>query len=261
MNDLHKYLDVAIAAVKEVRPLILDIYHTQFDVKMKEDNSPVTKADLTSDRVLRSFIHKSFPNHAILSEETTDDLSRLDNDYVWIIDPLDGTKDFVGRDDEFSVNVALSYKKEIILGVILVPITGEIFYAMKGHGSHVILNDKVKRIYVSSRTNDLTMVRSRYHFKEEEKLLIEKNKDLITNVVTIGSAIKACRIAEGKAEISYRSSPGTKEWDIAASQIILEEAGGYLLKPDGSKYLYNRINVNNLEGYVMISNKEFLKLL
>ncbi|MGI6644854.1 MAG: 3'(2'),5'-bisphosphate nucleotidase CysQ family protein [Bacilli bacterium] len=259
--DLNKYLDVIFEALEILRPMILDIYHSPFDVALKSDDSPVTRADLITDQFLINHLRKHFPEHAFLTEESKDNLARLHNDYVWIIDPIDGTKDFIGKDNEFTTNIALSYKHEIVLGVIFAPVSGDIYYALKNNGSYVIRNGKPCKIHVSSKSNDLHIVRSRYHFKEKEQEFIDKNKDIITKVSTIGAALKACAIAEGKADISYRSSDGTKEWDTAASQIIVEEAGGFFLKPDGSRYSYNREDVHNREGYFITNKREHLDLL
>jgi 3'(2'), 5'-bisphosphate nucleotidase len=101
---------------------------------------------------------------------------------------------------------------------------------------------------------------SRNHFNEQEKAVIQKHAQKITHQTSFGSSIKACKIAEGLAEISYRLSNGTKEWDTAASQIIVEEAGGLFVKPDGSRYRYNRPQVINLEGYIIVNRKENILL-
>ena len=122
---MEKYLaelSEMIKVAKEVSSLVLDIYHKGFTVEIKEDNSPVTDADKSSDQVIRSHLLKCFPNHAFLSEEEADDLSRLDKDFVFIIDPLDGTKDFVNHDDEFAINLALCYKHEIVASVTAIPV-------------------------------------------------------------------------------------------------------------------------------------------
>ena len=127
--NYEKELNAAIKAAKDASKVILDFYHNGFKVETKDDNSPVTSADKASDKLIKEELIKAFPNYAFLTEESynKNDRSRLKNDYVWIIDPLDGTKDFVAHDDEFTINIALSYKHEVVLGVVLIPVKNEIF--------------------------------------------------------------------------------------------------------------------------------------
>lgn len=256
----EKELKAVLAAGELAKEAILKIYHAGFAVEIKSDNSPVTLADKTSDAIFRCELSRAFPSYAFLTEEAADDLSRLDNDYVWIIDPLDGTKDFVAKDDQFTINVALSYKHQAVLGVIIIPVSGDIYYAITGQGSFHLKDGKATSIHVSEKTKDLTVLTSVFHFNKYEKNIIAKYPDRIARHEPVGSSIKACRIAEGKAELSYRLSDGTKEWDTAASQIIVEEAGGIYVKPNGEPLVYNRTDVVNREGYVIANCLENLIL-
>ena len=250
-------LKVAIDAGLKAKEKILEIYHQKFEVEIKEDNSPVTLADKTADRIIREVIHEAFPLHAFLTEESEDSLSRLKNDYVWIVDPVDGTKDFVAHDDGFTTNIALAYKHELVVGVVVIPATGEIYYASKDNGAFYLAPGKEpEKIHVNEKTEDLTVLCSVFHLNDKELALIEKHKDKIKHVEKVGSSIKACWIAHGKAEITYRMSSGTKEWDTGACQIIVEEAGGLFREPDGSKITYNREDVYNRKGYVVTNRKE-----
>ncbi|MBR0294804.1 MAG: 3'(2'),5'-bisphosphate nucleotidase CysQ [Bacilli bacterium] len=257
----EKELNAALEAGLKAKEKIMEIYQKGFDVEIKEDNSPVTIADKSADAIIREVLHKHFPSHAFLTEESEDDLSRLDNDYVWIVDPVDGTKDFVARDGGFTTNIALAYKHELVVGVVVVPVTGEIYYAMKGVGSFYRNPDgKEEIIHVNDKVDNLTCLRSVFHFNENEAKLIEKHKDKITKVEKFGSSLKPCRIAHGKAEITYRLSAGTKEWDTAACQIIVEEAGGLFIEPDGNRITYNRKDVYNRKGYIVVNRKENILL-
>ncbi|MGI6714065.1 MAG: 3'(2'),5'-bisphosphate nucleotidase CysQ family protein [Bacilli bacterium] len=247
-------LQVALKAGKAASQIIMEIYQGDFEVIMKEDQSPVTIADQRADQIIRTILYEKFPTYDFLTEEGKDDLRRLENDYVWIVDPLDGTKDFVHRHGEFTINIALSYRHEIVVGVIVAPVCRVIYYATKEGGAHRLENGKTTKIYVNNLDKNLTVLASRFHLTSAETALFEKYKDIIIKVETVGSSLKACRIAEGKAELSYRLSAGTKEWDIAASQLLIEEAGGVLLKPDLTRYQFNRSDVVNREGYV-IANK------
>lgn len=256
----EKELNVAIEAALKAKEAILEIYSKPFDVEIKSDNSPVTLADKNADAIIRKMIQDNFPSHAMLTEESDDDLSRLHNDYVWIVDPVDGTKDFVSRDGGFTTNIALAYKHEVVVGVVLVPVSGDIYYAVKGLGSFVRRNGIDTKIHVNDKIDDLTVLCSVFHFTNEEQQLIIKHADKIKHIEKFGSSLKPCRIAEGLAEISYRMSAGTKEWDTAASQIIVEEAGGLFVEPDGSRIYYNRKDVYNRNGYIIVNKKENILL-
>lgn len=250
----------AIEAAKLARVKILEIYAKDFDVEIKSDDSPVTIADKAADDIIKNYLSNQFPTHAFLTEESEDDESRLLNDYVWIVDPIDGTKDFIAKDGGFTTNIALAYRHEVVVGVVLVPVTGEIYYAVRGEGSYYLNGDKIEKIHVNDKTEDLTCLTSVFHFNKEEAKLIEKHSDKIKHVAKWGSSLKPCRIAHGLAEISYRVSPNTKEWDTAASQIIVEEAGGLFLEPDGKRITYNKKDVYNRKGYIVANRKENILL-
>lgn len=253
-------LQVAIRAALAARVKILEIYREPFDVEIKEDNSPVTLADKIADKTIRDVLGSAFPEHDFLTEETLDNKKRLTNDYVWIVDPIDGTKDFIAKNNEFTTCIALSYKHEIVVGIVLVPATGELYFATKGGGAYYQQKNRIKKIKVNDKTKGLTVLTSRFHINEEELALIEKYKGLIKKRQTFGSSIKPCRIAQGLAEISYRLSDGTKEWDTAASQLIVFEAGGLFLKLNGEVMTYNREDVRNIGGYIVVNRKENILL-
>ena len=252
--DFKKELDVALCGANEASKIIMSYYKTSYNIEIKEDNSPVTNADKECDIFLRKYLKEKFPTYAFLTEESIDDKSRLNNDYVWIIDPVDGTKDFIAHDDEFTCNIALAYKHEVVLGIVAIPAKNTFYYALKDNGAYVIRDNKTTKIHVNEKINNLTCLKSVFHTAKNELELMEKYSDKITKVEAVGSSIKACYIAEGKAEISYRLTNGTKEWDTAAFQIIVEEAGGYVLKPNKERILYNRENVYNEGGYIIINN-------
>ena len=257
----EKELQAAIEAGLKAKTEIMKIYAEGFEVEIKEDNSPVTLADKTADRIIREYLHNAFPSHAFLTEESEDNEDRLSNDYVWIVDPVDGTKDFVAHDGGFTTNIALAYKHQVVVGVVVVPVTGEIYFASKGKGSYYVnpKGEKV-RIHANDKLDDLTVLCSVFHFNEKEAELIEKHKDKIKHIEKFGSSLKPCRIAQGLAEITYRMSAGTKEWDTAASDIIVKEAGGLFVEPDGKDMVYNRKDVYNRKGYVVVNRKENILL-
>ena len=155
----EKELEAAIVAAKRAVKGILEIYNTPFEVEIKEDNSPVTLADKGADKLIREYLGTMFPNYGMLTEESNDDLSRLDKDYIWIVDPVDGTKDFVARDNEFTTNIALAYKGQVVVGVVSIPATKELYYASKNNGAYYDDGKgNVQRIYVNNKIVESTWV-------------------------------------------------------------------------------------------------------
>ena len=252
----EEQLEAAIEAGVKAIDGILKIYHTDFAVEIKEDQSPVTLADKNADKVIREYLHAKYPDYAFLTEESEDDKARLNNDFVWIVDPVDGTKDFVAKDGGFTTNIALAYKHEAVVGVVVVPLTGEIYYAAKGLGAFYRKDGVIKRIHVNDKLDNLTVYKSVFHSKPEEDVMIAKHQDKIKKIEKWGSALKPCRIAQGLGELSYRLSDGTKEWDTAASQVIVEQAGGIFLDPHKNRIMYNREDVYNREGYIICNRIE-----
>jgi 3'(2'), 5'-bisphosphate nucleotidase len=143
---------------------------------------------------------------------------------------------------------------------VLIPVEDSIYYASEGDGAYKFENGISKRIYVDKKIQELTVFTSKYHVTDGEKGLIEKLGNRVKNIVPLGSSIKACRIAEGLGELSFRTSDGTKEWDTCAFQVVVEEAGGAVLKFDGTPIIYNRDDVYNRGGYIILNRVEnFIK--
>ncbi len=254
-------LQEAIKAGLKAKAKIMEFYEKGFDVEIKSDNSPVTDADKAADKIIREHLHKAFPTHAFLTEESTDNLDRLNNDFVWIVDPVDGTKDFVAKDGQFTTNIALSYKHRLVVGVVIAPALNEIYFASENNGAFFQKGDeKPVRIHVNDKTEDLTMLTSVFHFTQDEQDFINRHSDKIKHLMKRGSSLKPCAIAHGLAEITFRSSPNTKEWDTAACQLIVMEAGGIFVEPNGDEITYNRKDVYNRNGYIVCNRKEnFMK--
>jgi 3'(2'), 5'-bisphosphate nucleotidase len=250
-------LSVALTAARDASEAILDIYSlAELDVQYKEDNSPLTRADTESNALIVSRIRKAFPDHAILAEESRDDKSRLDNDWCWIVDPLDGTKEFVKRNGEFTVNIALAHRHQPVLGVVLVPVLGELYYAERGKGAWYQKGDgDPVQIHVSDHTEGLRLAVSRSHASEGEQRLMENPR--VADVIKAGSSIKGCLVARGEADIYYRFGP-TMEWDTAAMQCIVEEAGGIFRQMDGTEMRYNREDNLNANGFYVLNRAENL---
>ena len=255
----ERELKKMIEACQKAKIEIMKIYNQEFDVEIKDDDSPVTLADKTADRLIRELLSKEFPSYAFLTEESEDDLERRKNDYLFVVDPVDGTKDFVAKDDMFTTNVALVYKEEVVAGVVYIPARDEYYYGIKNQGAYYVKEGQEPiRVHDNDKLEDLTMLVSVFHTTKKETDIYENNRDRISKMERYGSAIKACRIAHGLAEVSFRLGSGTKEWDTAASQIVVLEAGGIFAKPDLSEIKYNRIDVYNREGFVILNRKENL---
>jgi 3'(2'), 5'-bisphosphate nucleotidase len=255
---LSPFVIDAYQAALKASEAILKIYQTDFTFETKADASPVTIADQKADAIIRQYLKERYPDHGFLTEESSDDFSRLHQAYVWLVDPIDGTKDFIAKNDEFTINIALVHRQQVIMGLVHIPAKQQTYYAVKNEGTYYRYQGNDVRIHVNQKTENLTVLTSRFHTQPAELEVIRKHQQLgkISTIETYGSALKACRIAHGLAEISYRLSPGTKEWDTASSDLIVTEAGGFFLKPNKEKYWYNREDVRNLDGYLIVNSME-----
>ena len=252
----------ALTALKAGRE-IMKVYAQDFAVDFKDDKSPLTMADTASDAIIKADLTSAFPRIAYLSEETADDLSRLHRDFCFIIDPLDGTKEFVKKNGEFTVNIGLSYKGKTIAGVVYAPASGILYYGAKALGAWAVnVNEKTLEMYnpadairVSERTDALIVMLSRSHQDEQTIALLERNKARIAITTASGSSLKGCLIAEGKADVYYRLGY-TMQWDTCAMQAIIEASGGTLTQGDGTQMLYNRENSLNDKGFIILNRPE-----
>jgi len=251
----EKALSVAKEAAILAGEKILEYYYSDFQVEYKEDDSPLTCADQAADQVIEEVIKREFPDISILSEESADDKSRLNESLCWVIDPLDGTKEFIHHTDEFTVNIALVKDGHPVVGVVYVPVTEEMYYASKGNGSYYEVNEEIRKNQVSERTEKLRLLSSKYHKADDFLDLIEDHAKHISSVESVGSSLKGCLIARGLAEAYYRFGL-TSEWDTAAVQLVAEEAGGIFRQLDHSIMTYNRQDVLNRKGFYIVNKKE-----
>lgn len=251
-----KELRLAKALAIEAGKVIMEIYADEsYEIMSKQDDSPVTSADKLANELIVDRLYAAFPEYAILAEESVDDLKRRDNDHVWLVDPLDGTKEFIKRNGEFSVNIALVRDKRPVLGVIYVPITSELFSAVEGYGAYCENPlGEIQRLQVSDRVDRLIAVRSRSRISPKLTELYEHQANIET-VLKLGSSLKGCYIAKGKADLYY-SMGHTMEWDTAAMEVIVTEAGGIFRQLDDSPMLYNRKDVKNRKGFYILNREE-----
>ena len=245
MNINEELLKISNISVEAGR-IILDFYNKNLNITFKADESPLTQADLASHKLITDSIKKITPNIPILSEEEFIewDLRKKWKKY-WLIDPLDGTKEFIKKNGEFTVNIALIENNRPILGVIYAPASNELYFAKKNFGSYKILTNKqlntldnAKKISIKiNKTNKVKIIGSRSHSNPILQKWVSKNFNDF-QILQKGSSLKFCLIAEGFADIYPRFGP-TSEWDIAAGHIILEEAGGKLKSIYNKEILYN----------------------
>ena len=244
-------LDVALQAVIEAGKAIVDIYGGKYETSIKHDNSPITDADLKSNDIIKRILSKT--NHQILSEEDKDDQSRLSQETIWIVDPLDGTSDFIDKTGEFTVMIALVKDKKPILGVIGWPTEKTIFAAQKGCGAFRYSEGEWRKISVTktSYLKESRAIGSRHHLSEKEKMLIKKLG--FKNFTSIGSSLKVGKISSGEAEAYITTTNKMKEWDSAASYCIISEAGGKMTDIAGDDITYNNKDVFHQNG-ILVSN-------
>jgi 3'(2'), 5'-bisphosphate nucleotidase len=245
--DLNSLLQPAIAAARAAGVSILEIYETgDFSIEAKSDSSPLTLADKASHKTIVAALDKT--NLPILSEEGRNIpfAERSKWPYFWMVDPLDGTKEFIKRNGEFTVNIALIHGQEVVLGVVYSPVLQEMYWAVKGQGAFLEKEGVVKQIKVSGKTQTqagLRVVASRSHMSPETEEFIAKLEN--PSLVSKGSSLKLVMVAANEADIYPRFGP-TMEWDTAAAQIVVEEAGGQVLQTNmRDKVKYNKEDLLN----------------
>tara|TARA_B100001758_G_C18415598_1_gene619307 strand:- start:4283 stop:5089 length:807 start_codon:yes stop_codon:yes gene_type:complete len=243
--------------IEEAGRSIIHIYENyDSNYITKEDNSPLTKADTISNKIIMDGLRSLTPSLPILSEEEASiPLSvRSKWNQFWLIDPLDGTKEFIKKNGEFTVNIALIANNQPIFGLIYVPVTKELYYGSDETGSYRIKDSNAERIRVrKSSSNDIKVVTSRSHSSDEVLSFIRKIKHAST--ISIGSSLKFCLIASGKADIYPRFGP-TSEWDTAAGEAILKFAGGETLTMNNTPISYNQKESTINPSFIAASSKE-----
>jgi 3'(2'), 5'-bisphosphate nucleotidase len=251
-------LTTVLEIAKNAGDAILEIYKQDFEVEFKSDNSPLTIADQTANKIIVDGLNKLNPEIPVISEENklTDYSVRKDWNLCWIVDPLDGTKEFIKKNGEFTVNIALVEHGVPVLGVVHVPAQQITYYAASGKGSFRMKDGISTRLKIRELAEDgiLKIVGSRSHQTPELLEYVERQKERFEQVdfVAAGSSLKFCLIAEGMADVYPRLGP-TMEWDTCAGQIVAAEAGAVVLRWDNQQPLvYNRENL--LNPYFIVKN-------
>lgn len=258
-HKLEQFLFVAIQASLKAGEEILKVYESDFAVEHKDDRSPLTLADKNAHNTICDTLNSTkFP---VLSEEgkTVEYSERSQWEYFWMVDPLDGTKEFVKRNGEFTVNIALIHRQKSILGVIYMPVTKTLYFAAEEIGSFKfqitdMVDDNLEGIILQSVKlpvhnphKKFTVVASRSHLSEETEMFIDGLRTAHKKVefISSGSSIKLCLVAEGNADVYPRFAP-TMEWDTAAGQAICEIAGKQVTDYTTNKrLLYNKPDLLN----------------
>jgi 3'(2'), 5'-bisphosphate nucleotidase len=248
---MEKELEIAKALSREAGRILLDYYNNGAQVHWKGENDPVTAADHAANEILVRELHQRFPHDAILSEEFPDDLSRLTNDRVWMVDPMDGTKQFIERIEEFAVMIGLAVEGEARLGVVYHPSLDRMYYAATGTGAFVEEKWTTKRLRVVELDDPskITLAVSRSHHSRKIDLICEMLG--MTRRISHGSVgLKFGLIAEGRAHLYLHLGGRTNQWDTCGPEAILREAGGAVTDISGGDLKYNRTELHNLRGIV-----------
>ncbi|KAF0190729.1 MAG: 3'(2') 5'-bisphosphate nucleotidase [Gammaproteobacteria bacterium] len=233
-------LHTVIAVARDAGDKILQIYNRNFDITVKADRSPLTEADMAAHEAIISGLKQLTPELPVLSEESASipftERSRWQR--YWLVDPLDGTREFIKRNGEFTVNIALIDDHRPVIGVIYVPVSDVTYYAVSGKGAFKQAADgqPVGIRAVAWHGGTVRVAGSRSHRGDSLDAMLERIGDY--EIISMGSSLKSCLVAEGAAHIYPRFGP-TSEWDTAAAQCIVEEAGGRLVDLEMQPLRYN----------------------
>ncbi len=257
MNNTQKLLNIAIEAALEAGKKTLKYYQSEIDVLLKDDNSPLTQADLESNKVIDGYLRQT--GIPVLSEENKILPYTIRSAWkkFWLVDPLDGTKEFINKSPDYTVNIALVEDRKPVLGVVYLPVQSILYFGLKDDGSYKVklgkkteikfLREKSVKIQSGDTHKKLIVVTSRSHLSDETKQFIEKLRKACGDCETssYGSSLKFCMVAEGSADVYPRLGP-TMEWDTAASHAIIESAGCKIIRlPDKKPLEYNKQDLLN----------------
>lgn len=244
-NNYHQYLDAVIDIAKRAGEAIMQVYETDFDIENKSDNSPLTQADLAAHHLIVTALMQLTPDIPILSEESESIEPDVRNAWqrYWLIDPLDGTREFIKRNGEFTVNIALIQDHAPMLGVVYAPASAMLYFAAKGHGAYRQLGDgAAARIHARPfQLEKLIVAGSRSHSDQKLRQFLHNihvHTGAVPELIHMGSSLKICLVAQGSADVYPRLGP-TSEWDTAAAHCVLKEAGGDILNETGQPLRYN----------------------
>jgi 3'(2'), 5'-bisphosphate nucleotidase len=250
--DLERELLVARLAAREAGKVILAHYGAaDLAVQTKADSSPVTEADQAANDLLISRIRAAFPDDGLLSEETPDDGTRFSRRRVWIIDPLDGTRDFLAQTGDFCVHVGLAIDHQAVVGVVYQPVKDALYFARKGGGAFLEAGGETRRLAASARTQpgDLRVGISRLNPDEGLGKCLAAS-GLAPRAVQMGASVKHMALARGDLDGVLNLSQSEQEWDTCAPEVVLTEAGCKVTDGDGNPFRYNQKDLFRRRGSV-----------
>ena len=250
-SDPFPEIKIAIQAAIEAGKAVMAVYNQDFSSTLKNDNEPITEADIKSNKIIEKAI--SVFGYPILSEESIDDKKRLDFQKIWIVDPLDGTTDFIKKTGEFTIMISLLEGKKPILGIIYWPTKEQLFLAQINKGAYKLENKIWSQISVSNipELSQCKIVGSRHHISENEQKFIKLLN--ISKFTSKGSSLKVADISSGNAELYFTSTDKIKQWDTCASYCLINEAGGRMTDMFGNDLQYNTEKLNHENG-LLVSN-------
>jgi 3'(2'), 5'-bisphosphate nucleotidase len=247
--DYSRLLSEIVALAERAGAVILEHYRKGVAVRAKADASPVTIADEAAEAVILAGLAELTPETAVVAEETvaSGHVPELDERPFWLVDPLDGTKEFLSRNGEFTVNIALIEGREPVLGVVLAPALGQVWWGARGHGAMTRDGGPARAIAARRRpASGAVAIASRSHSDAETEAFLDREG--VAERISAGSSLKFCLVAEGKADIYPRFGP-TMEWDTAAGHAVLAAAGGRVTTHDGAPFLYRKPGFRN-SGFI-----------
>jgi 3'(2'), 5'-bisphosphate nucleotidase len=248
--DLDRELEIALHLAHEAGEAIMAYYKTDLPVEHKAGDEPVTAADRAADDLIAAGLRAAFPEDGLLTEESEDDRSRLDKSRVWIVDPLDGTTEFIDETGEFAVQIALTIEGQPVLGVIFQPVKKRLFQARQGQGAYQVYEGQTTRLQVSTKSDpaQMCLVASRAHYSPF--IEVARRALGIESVKQVGSVgLKVGLVARAACDL-YLATTVTKEWDLCAPHALLLEAGGVLTNLCGEPLAYNKADVTECAGLI-----------
>lgn len=247
MNELEIIKVLAVRAGE----ILLKYFADKTSVRWKGENNPVTDADQSASRFIVDELRRRFPSDGILSEEELDDDNRLTRDRVWIVDPMDGTSEFVTGRTEFAVMIGLAVNGRPSLGVVYQPIEKKLYYAELGKGAFLEIGSAKKQLHVSQETNpDRAVIASSRSHDTATAQRIRQMLAFGTVIQVGGVGLKVGMICEGQAHLYLHVGPGTNEWDTCAPEIILQESGGRMTDVFNNALQYNTATPRHFQGII-----------
>lgn len=249
-SHLHRELTVARRLAREAGETILSHYRQGVAVERKAADEPVTVADRAADTLIRAGLSQAFPGDGLLTEESEDDRTRLDRERVWIVDPLDGTTEFIAETGEFVVQIALTVAGAPVLGVVYQPTTGREYLAVKGQGAYHLFDGRQERLRVSDidEVARMRLIASRSHYSQfVQDARRELGIEAVTRMGSVG--LKVGEIVRARCDL-YVGTSAVKEWDLCAPHVVLLEAGGILTDLCGQAPMYNQTELTPCQGVI-----------